>query len=60
MKTSVKLVLKDVKKGSVRYDATDPDGIVGNIYASKLALALAGVKGAPYPPTVTVTVEWEG
>ncbi len=53
---SVTLKLKDVKKGSVRYDV-DPaevDPVVTNIYASKLALP----RGR-YPEQVTVTVEWE-
>ena len=58
MKATLTMTLKDVKKGSVRYDAA-PDAvnpIISNIYASKIALPRDGV----YPKTVTVTVEWEG
>ena len=55
-KAIVTLQLRDVKKGSVRYDAlpTEVDPIVGNIYASKLALP----RGGKYPEQVVVTVEW--
>ena len=57
MKATVKMQLRDVKVNSVRYDAAPDalDPIVGNIYASKLALP----RGGAYPQTVTVTVEWE-
>ena len=61
-KQTVKLQLRDVKKGSVRYDAAPDavDPIVTNIYASKLALPRSGGGGGyAYPETVTVTVEWE-
>ena len=56
-KQTVTMQLRDVKKGSVRYDAAPDavDPIVSNIYASKLALP----RGGAYPKTVTVTVEWE-
>lgn len=56
-KATVVLVQKDIKKGSVRYDAPPEavDPIVGNIYASKIALP----RGGTYPARVTVTVEWE-
>jgi len=57
MKATVKMQLRDVKVNSVRYDAAPDalDPIVGNIYASKLALP----RGGAYPKAVTVTVEWE-
>lgn len=59
MKRTVKLVLKDVKKGSVRYDAApdENDPIITNVYAMKGPLP--STDGA-YPPALTVTVEWEG
>ena len=58
MKRKIEMVLKDVKKGSVRYDAKsdEVDPIVTNIYAMKVGFPGLG----EYPKAVTVTVEWEG
>lgn len=57
MKQTVKMVQKDVKQHSVRYDAAFDavDPIVTNIYAMKVALPRDG----KYPAILRVTVEWE-
>ncbi|MDP9265117.1 MAG: hypothetical protein M3O91_03210 [Chloroflexota bacterium] len=50
-------ILKEPKKGSIRYDDPREDAPLANGYVSKLALARAGVKGTPQRIRYTLEVQ---